>query len=821
MKVFLSAFLCFFSISIFAQITGKVTNDSGNSLPGVSIIIENSYTNTTTNDFGNYELNYSKNGKTTILFKYLGFKTQKISETITKFPYTLNVVLQEENYTLNEVVISNKENPANAIIKKTIASRKANTEKTAKFSADFYSRGLFKMANTPKKILGQKIGDFDGALDSTGTGIIYLSETVSKITFQKPDKLNEKIIASKVSGRDNGFSFNTAEGSVFDIYDNTIDINSKIISPIASNAFVYYKYKLEGTFQDENNFMINKIKVIPKRDGEPVFNGYIYVVENTWAISGVDLDVKGYRIQQEILEVLNLKQQFSFNKENQIWARNSQSLTFSAGIFKIKFNGKFNYVYSNYNFNEDINKKTFTNQIVSFEQNANKKEIGFWQKNRPIPLSDEENKDYIKKDSIFKVRNSKEYLDSVDKVENKFKLFSLIKGYTFKKSLQKQTYSYSGLLDLSSVSFNTVQGYNFNTNFSYKSYKNQETTGKFTNFETILNYGVSEERLRFVANFYHRFNNQNYANLNVSAGTKVDQINNQEPISKFVNTISTLFFKQNFMKLYNKEFLNIGYAQSIYNGIFATSSLLFEQRKPLFNNTNYVLVARNRNYTSNNPLQPNSDNIPLFNTHQIVKLNLNTKINFANKYISRPDGKINLPESKYPTLNLGYTIAFATQEKTYNFQKAIAQINYEVSLANKGVVNWLGKTAKFFNAKTISFLDYAHFNGNQTFFHSDYLQKFFLMPYYLYSTNKSFIENHLQYSDNGYFMNKIPLLNKLKTHLILSHKSLLIPNRKPYSEIAFGLNNIGFGKFKILRIDYVQSYQNGNLDNRFLFGLRF
>ena len=39
---------------------------------------------------------------------------------------------------------------------------------------------------------------------------MYLSETVSKITFQKPDKLKETIIASKVSGNDNGFSFNTA-----------------------------------------------------------------------------------------------------------------------------------------------------------------------------------------------------------------------------------------------------------------------------------------------------------------------------------------------------------------------------------------------------------------------------------------------------------------------------------------------------------------------------------------------------------------------------------------------------------------------------------
>ncbi len=144
--------------------------------------------------------------------------------------------------------------------------------------------------------LGQKIGDLDGAVDSTGTGIIYLSETVSKIIFEKPDNLKERSIASKVSGDNKGFSYNTARSTIYDFYNNTLNFNSKMISPIADNAFNYYKYKLEGTFQDENNLMINKIKVIAKRDAEPVFEGYIYIVEDSWAIYAVDLDIKGYRM---------------------------------------------------------------------------------------------------------------------------------------------------------------------------------------------------------------------------------------------------------------------------------------------------------------------------------------------------------------------------------------------------------------------------------------------------------------------------------------------------------------------------------------------
>jgi hypothetical protein len=56
-------------------------------------------------------------------------------------------------------------------------------------------------------------------------------------------------------------------------------------------------------------------------------------------------------------------------------------------------------------------------------------------------------------------------------------------------------------------------------------------------------------------------------------------------------------------------------------------------------------------------------------------------------------------------------------------------------------------------------------------------------------------------------MNKIPLLNKLKSTLILGGHAL--SGNKPYTELSVGLDNLGFGKFKLLRIDYVRSYQNG------------
>ena len=65
---------------------------------------------------------------------------------------------------------------------------------------------------------------------------------------------------------------------------------------------------MEGSFADENNREINKIKVIPRRTNEPAFEGYIYIVEESYAIYAVDLTIKGVQIQNPALNSLSLKQ---------------------------------------------------------------------------------------------------------------------------------------------------------------------------------------------------------------------------------------------------------------------------------------------------------------------------------------------------------------------------------------------------------------------------------------------------------------------------------------------------------------------------------
>jgi len=88
---------------MFAQktVTGKVTEASGNALPGVGIIIKGSTLGASTDFDGNYSLNNVKTGDI-LVFSYIGFVTQEI---IVANDATINVAMKEDAQALDEVVI--------------------------------------------------------------------------------------------------------------------------------------------------------------------------------------------------------------------------------------------------------------------------------------------------------------------------------------------------------------------------------------------------------------------------------------------------------------------------------------------------------------------------------------------------------------------------------------------------------------------------------------------------------------------------------------------------------------------------------------------
>lgn len=817
--VFLVIFALTPLVILHSQLKGNVKNVKGENLPFVNIYFDGTIKGTTTNDSGVYELELETLGTYHIVFKYLGYKTKKVSVTINELPYTLDVVLEEELLKLNEVAVTASENPANRVIRNAIKNRKKYLNRTASYSADFYSKGLIRIKDAPEKIFGQNLGDFGGGLDSTRSGIIYLSETISKIEKQNK-QFNERIVASKVSGDDNGFSFNNASDVNFSFYKNTVEFGGQLISPIADNAFSYYRYRLKGTFYDDNNNLINQISVIPKRPTDRVFSGTIYIVEDDWSIYAIDLRVTGQQAQIVPVDTIFLKQDFIYSNRHKTWLKVLQSIDFQYGILGFKGDGRFTAGYKNYNLEPKFGKKHFTNEILSFESNANKKDSLFWNQIRPVPLTQEETGDYKIKDSLQIIRKSQKYLDSVDRIKNKFNLGSLLFGYTYSNTFKDKYYTFS--TPVSNVYFNTVQGWHGGFGFDFV--KLNEEKGTRFNFDMGFDYGLSEKRFRPYTTISYRFNNFTRPYLQFGAGSKVTQFNFNEPITSIGNSIASLVFENNLAKFYERNYAEVFYSQELTNGLNAYLTFGYENRQPLFNTTDYVLIGDDddQGYTSNNPLAPQDFDNAIITEHDIFKFSFNTRIRFGQKYLSYPDGKFSFSEDRYPTLLLGYEKGFGGSERNNNFDQFKIRLFQDFDIANKGRFGYNLRGGTFLNSEGISFVDFQHFNGNRTrVTRGNYLNSFFLLPYYTLSTNNSYFEGHAEHNFKGFIMQKIPLLNKLQGHLIVSGKLLATTNNQPYSEFGVALGNLGWKKFRFLRVGYVQNNYNGKVERGFNFGIQF
>ncbi|MGI6074345.1 MAG: carboxypeptidase-like regulatory domain-containing protein, partial [Fermentimonas sp.] len=83
------------------RVYGTVTDQKGETLPYVTVLVKGTNIGTTTNESGIYELNV--NGDVTLIFSYLGFRDYEVN---TDGKSRIDVVLLEDNVALDEVVVT-------------------------------------------------------------------------------------------------------------------------------------------------------------------------------------------------------------------------------------------------------------------------------------------------------------------------------------------------------------------------------------------------------------------------------------------------------------------------------------------------------------------------------------------------------------------------------------------------------------------------------------------------------------------------------------------------------------------------------------------
>jgi hypothetical protein len=798
---FLLLLILFICTSAWAQqftISGTITDDGGKPVPFASILVHNTTKGTSANGEGAYSINVAA-GQYELLFKAIGYQ-QEIKKVSVTGNVTLDVKLSIASYQLKDVVVrGNGEDPAYGIIRKAIRKRKTYLNEVNAYTADVYLKGLQKLLAAPKKFLGRDINQIgrEIGLDSNRRGIVYLSESQSKLSFMKPDQVHEEMISSKVSGSNRSFSFNRASDIKVNMYENFQYwdqlSNRPLISPIADNAFNFYNYKLLGS-TEENGETIDKIQLIPKHAFEPVFSGVIYIVEDSWRIHSFDMEINK-SANLNIVDTLRVKEQY-MPVGGKIWMPGSVKFEFIGGFLGFKFGGYFIAVYSNYDLNPTLNKNEFA-EVLRVPKGVNKKDSTYWQQERPVPLTLEESNDYQKKAILAAKRESKPYLDSLDRVYNKLTPGKVLFTGMLHRNRYDKEYLFLNPI-IPSFQYNTVEGLAINYGASFVK-QIDSTTNKYLRLGGNVRYGFADRLFHANANATIPVGQ---FNLGLSGGTGVYDLNYLDPIDVLNNTFATLFNRRNLKKLYEKQFGQASLSGRIIGGWRGSFSTEYANRKWLPNTAFYSFGHRDKAFTSNNPYTPDVDQ-PLFPENQSLTINVKTSYNFSNKYETYPSGRYYLP-SDYPKLELSYTKGIKNvfgSDVDYDLL-ALSLSKEELSTGKFGKAAFYLGVGKFLNAKQLYYTDYAQFLGTDGFAYSVSTNRFILLNMYNYSTPDKYFEAHYEQNFHGYFLNNIPLIRKLKLQEIVDFNFLANPTVHNYYEGAAGVQYLNF------RLMYAMSFKD-------------
>lgn len=817
MKFFLFTLLCLNCVLASAQkIYGTVFTETGDLLPFSSIVVKGSSKGASANDKAKFSFSLP-NGTYTIVCQHIGYNSEE-KKVVIGGDTELSFVLKSQQLVMTEVVVkSGDEDPAYEIIRQAIKKRNYYNKQVNAFEVDLYTKDLIKLRNLPKKIFGQKIPDGDRkemGLDSAGKGIIYLSESIAKISTQLPDKSKMEVSSSRVSGS-GGFGFTFP--AFISLYSNNVKvftdrINPRgFVSPIADGAIGFYKFKFLGTFWEDGK-AVNSIRVTPRRSYEPLFTGIINITDDDWRIFSFDLQLTK-TAQLELLDTLRITQ-LHVPVSKEVWRVKNQLLVFNFKMFGIDAIGNFLNVYSNYNIEPAFKKDFFDNIVIRYDTAVNKRSREFWDTTRPVPLEAEESLNYKVKDSIYDAQKDSAFsprtIDSLNKNRPPLQPYKVLWS-----SLNRTKYRSKGNINwgvsslVPNMEYNPAEGVVLNVGGFVNTYIRKWKTN--FSFQPNFRYGFSNTHLNAWANLQFRTRDADANNKikryswNLAGGKRVSQFNKDSRQLTLANTISTLFYGNNFMKTYENYFGSVTYQKRTESGLSLTVNALYEDRIPLNNTSNFTIYKKDSiRITPNYPDEKISSQ---FEPHQAAVLTGTISFKPGQRYIQLPYSKIAIG-SRYPTFTFTYTKGIAgAAGSDVDFDKWKFSVKDDRNLRLAGLFKYHLGVGGFLNNKKVYIQDYQHFNGNRSVAASEYLNSFQLASFYANSTIAStFVYGHIEHHFNGLLTNKIPLFKRLNWNLVAGSNTFFVNKDNNHLELFAGIENI----LKVFRVDFVKSFEDGN-----------
>lgn len=572
---------------------------------------------------------------------------------------------------------------------------------------------------------------------------------------------------------------------------------------MSDNALNFYKYHFEGSFY-ENGKEISRIKVIPRRTYEPLFTGYINIIEDEWRLQSVQLTLLREQ-QMQFLDTLRIEQLYV--PIGNAWVIKQQVIYPAGKIFGFDFFGNFLQVYDKFELEPKFERKSFNNTLIRFFDSSNKHTPQYWDSVRPIPLLPAEARDYVRKDSLAQVRKSPRYTDSIDRKNNKVTVMKLmVTGLNFHNEKKNENLSFDPLLKAFD-SYNTVEGYVVSLGAHYTRRIGEH---RLFSLNPTVRYGFGNKIFNAYATGSINLGGKYNSNISFGGGKRSFQFNNADPISALNNSIATLFYTHNLMKLYQANFARVAYSKGLGDGFNINIATEWQDRFGLSNTSDTKLsTVADRSF---------SPNPGLGNGSRALSATLGIVWRPGGKYIEFPDRKIGLG-SRYPVFNVAITQGihgWLGSDADYTRWRFVMSDNLNLKLG--GRFNYRLEAGGFLNSNAVANPDLQHFMGDQTAIAANYLSGFQLLPYYALSTFSDFYATgHAEYHLNGLLTNKIPGFRKLNWFLVVGGNALYIKPGIHYYEAMLSLENI----FKVLRVDFVKSFPPPEVGGVSTMGIRF
>jgi hypothetical protein len=835
-------------------VKGRIIDQSGEALPFASIYVKNTRLGTASNAQGFYELRLPE-GKYDVVFQYMTYQTVEKSIEVGSGFAEINIIMVPQVFVLKEVEVrSRKEDPAYTIMRKAIAMSKVHKMQVNEYQARVYLKGTGRILDIPRLLEG-KLKKEGITKDQT-----YLSETISEVSFKQPNKYDKKVIALRSSSiePDGVEPMDYIQAS---FYDPEI---GQIVSPLASSAFAYYKFALESTFSDqgyevnkirvtprsrgdnvweghiyivEDRWCIHSLDLKTEKLGIKIGVQQTYSpIEDVFMPTNHRFNVRGRYLGFEgefkyvasvsdyklvlnpdfipevklIDEKLEKEKAVVVNKQNKDTESLAEALAEGKELTRKNLR-KFLKEQEKQELAE-ARKSTAKGEVAEVELVVNEstkidslaKKRGqdslYWVEFRTIPLADYEILSYQKRDSLIKVdsvKKSREVRDSasntVTKTKSKFSPTDLLFGGSYKLS-KRATLTFTSLA--SEINYNTVEGFAGDIGLTYRlAMKN-----KSLRVGGVARYALAREALSGRGNIAFTYNAKKQGILQIDGGRYIQQMSTEYPIPVVLNTISSLMFERNWMKIYERDYLRLRWSEQISSRLETRASLEIAKRYPLQNNTDYKIIDwESREFTSNiaENLEVSETAFPVHNAYTF-QADLIYKPTL--RYGMRNGKRYQITDNS-PVFNLSYRKGMGDTD----FDFLSLGVQHETRVGIRSTIGYALSGGAFLNQNTVYFPDFKHFNGNRMFVQfADPVSSFRLLEYYRFSTPDKYLEGHAYVRFRKLLLTQFIYLRSFgwKENIFVNH--LTTPNNQ-YSEVGYALDGI----LRLFRVEAIAAFENG------------